>query len=129
MIGAAMGVLQAALPEPTHAAETVQQVLHSMPSPVVDLSSEAPIWENIVRYIQYFFSIMLGTGYVMLKPIGRLLKNPITAVFVIAGIVGTFYFVKITVNAMLGVEDLFDYEPSSAVTPQVSDVLRAASSQ
>lgn len=121
-----MGVLQAALPEPTHAAETVQQMVSAMPAPVADLSSEAPIWENIVRYIQYFFSIMLGTGYVMLKPLGRLLKNPITAVFVIAGVVGTFYFVKITVNAMLGVDDLFEYEPSSAVTPQVSDVLRAA---
>lgn len=101
-------------------------MVSAMPAPVADLSSEAPIWENIVRYIQYFFSIMLGTGYVMLKPLGRLLKNPITAVFVIAGVVGTFYFVKITVNAMLGVDDLFEYEPSSAVTPQVSDVLRAA---
>lgn len=93
-----------------------------------DIASEAPIWENILRYIQYFFSIMLGTGYVMLKPVGRLLKNPVSAVFVIAGIVGTFFFVKTTVNAMLGVEDLFEYEPSSAVTPQVADVLRAAKS-
>lgn len=124
-----MGVLQAALPEQAHAAETVSQVVNSLPSPVADLASEAPIWENIVRYVQYFFSIMLGTGYVMLKPVGRLLKNPVSAIFVIAGIVGTFFFVKTTVNAMLGVEDLFEYEPSSAVTPQVSDVLRAANGE
>jgi hypothetical protein len=60
---------------------------------------------------------MLGTGYVMLKPVGRLLKNPLTAIFVIGGVVGMFYFVRTTVQAMLGVQDLFEYEPSSIVTP------------
>ena len=59
---------------------------------------------------------MLGTGYVMLKPFAALLKRPVTAVLVIGSVVGLFYFVKTTVNAMLGVEDLFEYEPSSAVT-------------
>lgn len=117
-----MAILQAGLPEQAHAAESMSQLANSLPSPVADIASEAPIWENIVRYVQYFFSIMLGTGYVMLKPIGRLLKNPFTAILVIAFVVGMFFFVKTTVNAMLGVEDLFEYQPSSAVTPQASDV-------
>jgi hypothetical protein len=117
--GALLGGMQILLPEPVHAADTVQQVVASIPKPVstFELAQDTPIWENLVRYAQYFFSVMLGTAYVMLKPIAQLLKNPVTGILTIIGVVGLFYFIKVTVNAMLGVEDLFEYNPISAVTP------------
>lgn len=107
------------LPEPVHAADTVQQVVAAIPTPhnIFDLANDTPIWENLVRYAQYFFSIMLGTAYVMLKPFAQLLKNPLTGILLIAGVIGLGFFIKTTVNAMLGVEELFEYNPTSAVTP------------
>lgn len=65
-------------------------------------------WPNLLRYGTYFFSVLLGTVYTALKPIGGLLKRPVTAVFTIAAIVGLLVFVSTTVRAMLGVsgEDL-----------------------
>ena len=101
-----------------HAAQAadVASYYESLPAPVFDLASEAPIWENVVRYAQYFFSVMLGTGYVMLRPFAGLLKNPISAVFLIVGVAGFGYFVQFTVKSMLGLEEPFEYVASSAVT-------------
>lgn len=110
--------MQAGLPSSAHAADSFQSLVHSIPSPVADVANEAPFWENVLRYVQYFFSIMLGTGYVMLKPFAQLLRNPITGVLVIGGAVALVYAIKITVTAMLGVDDLFEYQASSIVTAQ-----------
>jgi Protein of unknown function (DUF751) len=86
-------------------------------APLLDQAQDTPIWENLLRYTQYFFSIMLGTGYVILRPFAALLKNPLTAVLLIGFTVGLVVFVKTTVAAMLGVDDLFQYNPSSIVAP------------
>jgi hypothetical protein len=115
---------QAWLPTSAQAADDVQSLLQALPAPVFDLSNEAPFWENVLRYIQYFFSIMLGTVYVMLKPFAQLLRNPVTGILVIGGAVGLVYGIKITVNAMLGVDDLFEYQASSIVTPLADTTTR-----
>lgn len=117
--GAVLGGLQTLLPEAAHAADDVQQLLTALPAPhaVLDIATDTPIWENIVRYAQYFFSVMLGTGYVMLKPFAQLLRNPVTGVLVVGAAVGLVVFVKTTVNAMLGTDDLFGYAPEIAETP------------
>jgi hypothetical protein len=112
-----MAGCQAGLPSSAHAADSFQSLVHSIPSPVADVANEAPFWENVLRYVQYFFSIMLGTVYVMLKPFAQLLRNPLTGILVIGGTVALLYGIKVTVAAMLGTEDLFDYQASSIVTP------------
>ena len=61
---------------------------------------------------------MVGTGYVMLKPLAGFFKNPVTGILAVLGIAGTAYFVYFTVNAMLGITEPLDYNPSSIVTPQ-----------
>lgn len=119
-----MAGCQAWLPSSAHAADDIQSLVQALPSPVVDLANEAPFWENVLRYIQYFFSIMLGTVYVMLKPFAQLLRNPVTGILVIGGAIGLVYGVKVTVNAMLGVDDLFEYQASSIVTPLPGAILR-----
>lgn len=116
--GATIAGCQAGLPSSAHAADSIQSLVHTIPSPVADIADEVPFWANVLRYVQYFFSIMLGTGYVMLKPFAQLLRNPVTGVLVIAAAVGLVIGVKITVTAMLGVDDLFDYQASSIVTAQ-----------
>eukprot|EP00884_Botryococcus_braunii_P003325 jgi/Botrbrau1/12994/Bobra.384_1s0018.1 len=68
-----------------------------------NLAQNEDFWKNLLRYGTYFFSVLLGTAYTALKPIGGLLKRPVTAVFTLAAIVGLLVFVSTTVKAMLGV--------------------------
>jgi hypothetical protein len=60
-------------------------------------------WSNILRYVSYFFSVLLGTAYTAVKPIGGFLKKPVSAVITVAAVIGLYIFVSSTVNAMLGV--------------------------
>lgn len=60
-------------------------------------------WSNILRYVSYFFSVLLGTAYTAVKPIGGFLKKPVSAVITVAAFIGLYIFVSSTVNAMLGV--------------------------
>lgn len=118
--GTLIAGLEMSTPLVAHASEAAQ----TLQSPIFDLgAAEPPILENIVRYAQWFFSIMLGTGYVMLRPFAALLKKPVTGVLVIGLAVGLFYFVQFTVNAMLGNTDPVDYVPGSFVTPKLDDLL------
>jgi hypothetical protein len=85
-------------------------------SPMYILAENEDFWANVLRYISYFFSVLLGTAYVAFKPIVALLKRPTTAVLVVAAFAGLYFFVSTTVKAMIGVDE-FAYEPSSIVTP------------
>lgn len=99
------------LAEPSTAAE------HA-PAPVIgDLAENEEFWSNVLRYVSYFFSVLLGTAYTALKPIAELLKRPTTAALVLVGGAALYFFVSTTVSAMLGMNDIIDYEPSSIVTP------------
>ena len=60
-------------------------------------------WQNLGRYGRYFITVLLGTAYTSVKPVGRLLRNPVTAGLVIAVAVGLYFFVSNTLNGMLGV--------------------------
>ncbi|KAJ9520491.1 hypothetical protein QJQ45_000239 [Haematococcus lacustris] len=57
---------------------------------------------NVARYGRYFVTVMLGTGYVMLRPLTSALKNPVSAILAVGGLVGTVLFVKVTLELMLG---------------------------
>ncbi len=70
-------------------------------------------WSNVGRYGSYFFSVLLGTAYTAVKPIGGLLRRPVSAVLTISAIIGLYIFVSTTVTAMLGVnsEEAFVLPP------------------
>lgn len=107
LCGAAMVVV-----EPALAGESKDQA-----NLVADLAENSDFWANVLRYVSYFFSVLLGTVYVALKPVAQLLQRPRTAVLVVAAAVLLYLFVSTTVSAMLGLNDLVEYEPSSIVTP------------
>lgn len=54
------------------------------------------------RYGSYFFSVLLGTAYTAVKPIGGLLRKPATAAATVAALAALLLFVTSTVSAMLG---------------------------
>ena len=65
--------------------------------------TQEDFWSNILRYVSYFFSVLLGTAYTAVKPIGGFLRKPVSAVITVAAVIGLYIFVSSTVNAMLGV--------------------------
>ena len=90
--------LAAALP-----GEAAAQVGGARGHEVALLASQDPSFaENMVRYTRYMVTLLAGTGYVILKPLGRFLKTPATAIPFVLGTVLTIYLVKFTLEAMLG---------------------------
>ena len=89
---------------------------HAVPA-LGDLAENDEFWGNVGRYISYYFSVLLGTAYVAVRPLAELLKRPQTAALVVLGVGALLFFVQFTVSAMLGMNDVVGYEPSSIVTP------------
>jgi Protein of unknown function (DUF751) len=116
LIGMLAGVTLLATPG-LALAEHLPSAAHTFPQPIADLAENEDFWANVLRYISYFFSVLLGTAYVAIKPILELLKRPTTAILVIIGGAALYFFVSTTVGAMLGMNDIIEYEPSSIVTP------------
>ncbi|CAL5224950.1 g7719 [Coccomyxa viridis] len=76
---------------------------HPVAADLNQLAESEDFWSNILRYVSYFFSVLLGTAYTAIKPIGGFLRKPVSAVITVAVIIGLYVFVSSTVNAMLGV--------------------------
>lgn len=102
LLAAALGgALLLGAAEPAAAADGSTQLAH-VAQPLGDLAENADFWGNVLRYVSYFFSVLLGTAYIAIRPIIELLKRPGTAVLVVAGIAGLVYFVSFTVQASIG---------------------------
>ncbi|GAX83604.1 hypothetical protein CEUSTIGMA_g11029.t1 [Chlamydomonas eustigma] len=75
-----------------------------------ELSESQEFWGNVLRYGRYFVTVMLGTGYVMLRPIaGMFKKSPLNALLAVGLIVGAVLGTKITLDAMLGLSEQVGY--------------------
>lgn len=111
--------------DPAIAAESLHQTLDLHPKAPVDqdltalaLGPEGPLleefWDNVSRYVAYFFTVASGGAYSILKPVADLLRSPVTAVFTVVFIAGVTYLTYLTVSAMLGLEGMtyqYDYVP------------------
>ncbi|CAK0787843.1 hypothetical protein CVIRNUC_011065 [Coccomyxa viridis] len=102
---AAGGLSWFALSSSVSAAEVQDNLPHFHPvaADLGQLAESEDFWSNILRYVSYFFSVLLGTAYTAVKPIGGFLRKPVSAVITIAAVIGLYIFVSSTVNAMLGV--------------------------
>eukprot|EP01025_Chloroclados_australasicus_P043995 TRINITY_DN4732_c1_g1_i1.p2 TRINITY_DN4732_c1_g1~~TRINITY_DN4732_c1_g1_i1.p2 ORF type:complete len:209 (-),score=9.19 TRINITY_DN4732_c1_g1_i1:240-866(-) len=96
---------------PVFASETSQHGVRQ----IYDLAQEQEFWSNVVRYIRFFITVMLGTGTVMLKPIQGILKNPVSAVIFISVVVLAGIGLKFTLNAMLGMDESVDLQGVSLI--------------
>ena len=94
--------------------EETQAAVQHLPRPETWqlATGEGDFWVNVSRYGRYFITVLLGTAYISVKPVLQLLKRPKTAVAVIVGLVALYLFVSTTVQAMLGVSNPLDYQPS-----------------
>lgn len=78
---------------------------------IFQLAENEDFWSNVGRYGSYFFSVLLGTAYVAVKPLIALFKKPVTAAFAVALLIGLYIFVSFTVKSMLGIEDPLGMQP------------------
>ena len=102
-----------------HAADALPHLnlIHHHSNPVLDLAEDESFWANVVAYVRYFFSVLLGTAYMAVKPIqGMMSKNPVSAVAVVAATALLVIWVTTTIKLMIGVDESFTYEASSMVT-------------
>ncbi|XP_040382130.1 uncharacterized protein LOC121054961 [Oryza brachyantha] len=82
--------------------------------PAAALGPEGPLveefWDNMRRYALYALTVSTGVAYTLLQPIVELLKNPVTALLIIAVIAGSGFLVSQVLNAMVGNSDfIYDY--------------------
>ncbi|KAJ7946424.1 Peroxiredoxin Q, chloroplastic [Quillaja saponaria] len=78
------------------------------------LGPEGPLmeefWDNVRRYALYALTVSTGAIYTIVQPIFELLKNPISAILILAILGGSFYIVSQVLSVMLGVTDFaYDY--------------------
>lgn len=60
-------------------------------------------FQNVSRYPRYLISISLGIFWFFFEKLAPFLKNPVTAVALIGLGVGSFVFLYLTLEAMLGI--------------------------
>lgn len=67
-------------------------------------------WENVRRYALYALTVSTGALYAILQPIFELLKNPISAILLLAILGGTIFIFSQVLSAMVGVTEFsYDY--------------------
>ncbi|KAK7387678.1 hypothetical protein VNO78_22468 [Psophocarpus tetragonolobus] len=76
------------------------------------LGPEGPLveefWENVRRYGLYALTVSTGALYTIFRPIAELLKNPISAIIILALFGASIYILSQVLSAMVGVSD-FSY--------------------
>jgi hypothetical protein len=97
------GALSLALPDTCSAQEAHASLATIQPQ--FDLAGDQDLLTNIARYGRYFVTVMLGTGYVMLRPLAGAFKNPLSGILATVGLVGGAVLLKFTLELMLGVTD------------------------
>ncbi|NEQ78484.1 MAG: DUF751 family protein [Okeania sp. SIO2C9] len=60
-------------------------------------------FNNVSRYPRYFITITLGIFFFLFDQLKPLLSKPVTAIALIGLIIGTFVFLVLTLQAMLGI--------------------------
>ncbi|MDY7004939.1 MAG: DUF751 family protein [Cyanobacteriota bacterium] len=60
-------------------------------------------FNNVSRYPRYFITITLGIFFFLFDKLKPLLNKPVTAIALIGLISGTFVFLVLTLQAMLGI--------------------------
>lgn len=78
------------------------------------LGPEGPLveefWDNVRRYGLYALTVSTGALYTIFRPIVDLLKNPISAILIIALFGGSIFIVSQVLSAMVGVSEFsYDY--------------------
>ncbi|CAN6206032.1 unnamed protein product [Urochloa humidicola] len=83
--------------------------------PALAMGPEGPLveefWDNMRRYALYVVTVSTGVAYTVLQPIVELLKNPVTALLIVAVLAGSGFLVSQVLNAMVGNSDfIYRYE-------------------
>merc|ERR1712227_711558 len=73
------------------------------------LSLKEEFCSNLARYSSYFITVMLGTVYIMIRPVFKMFNEPISAFLTLIAIVSIVYISIFTINSMLGITNSIDF--------------------
>ena len=89
-----------------HASSASASPLLMSPPAIGDLADSEDFWSNLLRYVSFYFSVLLGTAATAARPVEAALKrSPASAAGVVVAALVLGIFVTKTVGAMLGVDD------------------------
>eukprot|EP00898_Chlorokybus_atmophyticus_P001105 jgi/Chlat1/1996/Chrsp158S02296 len=91
------------------ASQHPQRVLESDMWALAMAPENDAFWDNVRRYVAYFFTVASGSAYGLVKPIADLMKKPTTAVLTVIVLGGTGYLLSQALSAMLGLGN-FEYQ-------------------
>merc|ERR1712224_302480 len=74
---------------------------------IFHLAGSEDFISNMVTYGRYFITVMLGTTYMMIKPVTTLFNDRLTGFLAICALGGVIYFVYFTLYSMLGLINTF----------------------
>ncbi|MDE5110528.1 MAG: DUF751 family protein [Trichodesmium sp. St7_bin2_1] len=63
-------------------------------------------FNNVSRYPRFFITITLGIFFFLFDQLKPFINKPITAIALIGLIIGTFAFLTLTLQAMLGINTI-----------------------
>jgi hypothetical protein len=63
-------------------------------------------WNNVLRYIRYFVTTLLGVLLNTFAPLAPLFKRPISLIALLGLFVGSLVFITLTLRAMLGLSTI-----------------------
>jgi hypothetical protein len=63
-------------------------------------------WNNVLRYIRYFVTTLLGVLLNTFAPLAPLFKSPISLIALLGLFVGSLVFITLTLRAMLGLSTI-----------------------
>ena len=82
------------------------EAAHHAPGVLGDVASNDDFWDNTGRFVRYFFSVLLGTAYVALKPLwDAVKKGPVSALGTVGAIAGSLVLIYTILQTMLGSMD------------------------
>ena len=87
------------------------QLLDLTPATLALLPPQASeFWDNVGRFVVYFFTVLTGGFLSLVQPIIDRLRNPSSAVLVIVALAGGLFLAYTTLAAMLGLNPSDTYE-------------------
>lgn len=63
-------------------------------------------WDNVFRYVRYFFTTLLGLLISVFDSLTPLFKSPLTMIALLGLLIGSVVFVTLTLRAMLGLSTI-----------------------
>merc|ERR1712118_123845 len=83
-----------------------QVISHNTFCDIMNIAQSEDFWTNMVRYVQYFSTVLLGSLYAIIKPVIVMPRNKKSTLLVFMGSMGVLLFLYFTLASMLEIIEI-----------------------